>query len=634
MTVDFGLYGVFDLAILKTAAPGPYLPGDIIKYDITVYNQGTLNAFNIQISDYIPDGLEMVDANWVLVGDTARLVTPILDLAAGASTVVPIKLMIANDFMGTQLVNNAEIEFAASTADSPVSSIDVDSQPGNEDGTTPDPNNDDILDTTGGDDYDPHTIAVSQAFDLALIKVLDEEQPLPIEPGQDVSFDIIVVNQGSLDAEDIQISDYLPSGLTLNDADWMMIGDTARLVTPINMLAAGASDTLSITTTVDEDFTGESITNNAEIESALGEGGVIVVDSDSPDYGDQDGTIQDPNDNDLEAIDGTDDYDPETIMVDPYVSIGSTVFLDNNDDGQFDETTEVGVDSVTVLIFADADMDGTPDSATPVAEVVTDSEGNYYVDSLLAGSYVVAVVPVDSLPFSSTTTNIADDQIDNDDNGIQSMLGDTIFSPSITLAPNTEPESESGQGGNQDVGNDNDGDMTVDFGLVPTVSIGSTVFLDSNDDGFFDEMQENGIEGITVNLYDETDVVNPIATVTTDSLGNYFFGDLLPGNYVVGVIPTDSLPFSSTPTVQLDNGADNDDNGDQLTEGDEIYSPVINLTPGEEPIELAENSGSGLDDAFDSNGDMTVDFGLFGTYDLAIDNKPRINNSLQCCRDR
>ena len=58
----------FDLALTKvlntTATPGPFAPGDSVTFSITVFNQGTLDAYDVQLSDYIPNGLILADALW------------------------------------------------------------------------------------------------------------------------------------------------------------------------------------------------------------------------------------------------------------------------------------------------------------------------------------------------------------------------------------------------------------------------------------------------------------------------------------------------------------------------------------------------------------------------------------------
>ena len=132
--------------------------------------------------------------------------------------------------------------------------------------------------------------------------------------------------------------------------------------------------------------------------------------------------------------------------------------------------------------------------------------------------------------------------------------------------------------------------MTVDFGLVPLLSIGSTVFSDDNNNGVQDPGEQNvGEKGKTIELSLFDAAGNLVATTTTDAEGSYFFDGLLPGDYVVEFVPPVSLPVSSMTTNTNDDGTDGDDNGmqndtdgDGLTDG-VITSPVITLTPGDEP---------------------------------------------------
>lgn len=100
-------------------------------------------------------------------------------------------------------------------------------------------------------------------------------------PGDPVIFDITVTNQGNMDATAVTITDYMPTGLTLNDATWTDNADgTATLATPFD-LAAGATNTVTIEFTVDADAPAGSIVNWAEISSFLGFDGSTVSDADS-----------------------------------------------------------------------------------------------------------------------------------------------------------------------------------------------------------------------------------------------------------------------------------------------------------------------------------------------------------------
>ncbi|MEZ5048532.1 MAG: hypothetical protein R2766_02660 [Saprospiraceae bacterium] len=50
---------IFDLALIKvlsTSTPGPFSPGSTVTFDIVVYNQRDIDAYNVNVNDYIPEG--------------------------------------------------------------------------------------------------------------------------------------------------------------------------------------------------------------------------------------------------------------------------------------------------------------------------------------------------------------------------------------------------------------------------------------------------------------------------------------------------------------------------------------------------------------------------------------------------
>jgi uncharacterized repeat protein (TIGR01451 family) len=303
---------IFDLALAKTLStntPGPFSAGDVVTYDIEITNQGSTNAFAISVADNVPAGLILVDQSWSLVGGDAVLNNPITFLAPGQSSTVSITFLIDPNFMGTQIINDAEIT-AADNDTNPFNTppTDVDSTPG--DNATPDDlaNNDDIMDTMGGDDQDPELIAIGQIYDLALAK--KEASSGPYSPGDDVEYTITVCNQGTLNASGIEVSDYIPAGMTLSAADangW--IGSPVGPVTnTIASLAAQACTDLTIILTIDADFQGTSISNNAEITADDGDD----IDSTPGDNSQPDDFA---DDDDMTETDGGDDEDPEVVMV-------------------------------------------------------------------------------------------------------------------------------------------------------------------------------------------------------------------------------------------------------------------------------------------------------------------------------
>jgi hypothetical protein len=140
------------------------------------------------------------------------------------------------------------------------------------------------------------------------------------------------------------------------------------------------------------------------------------------------------------------------------------------------------------------------------------------------------------------------------------------------------------------------------------VSIGDRVWYDTNNNGINDA-SENGIRGVTVNLYKDNNNDNvadgaSIATSTTDVNGNYTFSNLAPGNYIVGAVIPKGYMSSSINGGDPDNNIDLDDNG-QVSAGNEVRGLAITVTAGGEP---------------GGNTNNTYDFGMLP--DCACTNSP------------
>lgn len=116
---------IFDLSLTKTISSisSPAVVGGMVTYELTITNEGNVDATNIALSDFIPLGLTLSDPNWTAVGNVASLNTPIASLPALSQTTVDISFIINNMASGS-IVNNAEISQA-------VGGTDEDSTPGN-----------------------------------------------------------------------------------------------------------------------------------------------------------------------------------------------------------------------------------------------------------------------------------------------------------------------------------------------------------------------------------------------------------------------------------------------------------------------------------------------------------------------
>jgi uncharacterized repeat protein (TIGR01451 family) len=161
LSVDFGLVYNFDLALTKRLADAQpvIVPlGADVLFTIDVYNQGTVDAQNIVITDYIPAGMELRDPAWTDLGGNVASYT-IAALAAGAHVAIDIRLGVLQP-VNNPMVNVAEI----SDAEDPTGlhPIDRDSTPDGAPDNDGDVVDDDTVNTNGDeDDADPATIELT-----------------------------------------------------------------------------------------------------------------------------------------------------------------------------------------------------------------------------------------------------------------------------------------------------------------------------------------------------------------------------------------------------------------------------------------------------------------------------------------
>jgi uncharacterized repeat protein (TIGR01451 family) len=256
---------VYDLALDKKVVgkKSGYKLGDDVTFAITVTNQGAAVAKNFTITDYIPAGLELNDSGWTKSGNKAtKSISKILN--KNDSYTINIKFKIVSDSNLT-IKNYAEI--SSDDGD------DCDSTPDSTNGNGTGESTGLVDDAIGsgcqpGGDEDDHDVAVitleAPVYDLALVKKLSTSTSGPFKSGDNVIFDIFVTNQGTVDAQEITITDYIPTGLELADVNWMKSGNKAtRKMFEID---AGQTKKTTIRFKITQTTTGK-IKNYAEISS-------------------------------------------------------------------------------------------------------------------------------------------------------------------------------------------------------------------------------------------------------------------------------------------------------------------------------------------------------------------------------
>ncbi len=298
--------------------------------------------------------------------------------------------------------------------------------------------------------------------------------------------------------------------------------------------------------------------------------------------------------------------------VTPVLALGSFIWNDLNGDGTQD-TNEPGIAGATVRLLDSSNNPVTADAAgNPLLPVTTGSDGLYQFQNLAAGDYKVEVtMPTGYVPTASqwggaingsTTTNVS-----NTDSNIDSNPSAGVYrSGVITLTNNGEPTGEIQADGSADNpgsanADDNNGNMTVDFGFVKPAAIGNYVWVDENSDGVQDE-GEPGIPGVVVQLTPPARVnlgngAGVAITTVTDSHGGYLFPNLPPlasGEQYVVTIPTDNwssgkplegmfqTPLSTGDAANGDFG--NKDDGSNDGSGSTSGYVISTLGPGEENL--------------------------------------------------
>ncbi len=369
------------------------------------------------------------------------------------------------------------------------------------------------------------------------------------------------------------------------------------------------------------------------------------------------------------------DY-PATVLKN--ISLGNQVFYDTNNNGLRDGG-EAGINGVVVELYADSDMNGTPDTAFPLDRKTTATVG--LTDGLflftqqtlntttgvalgapiglIPGKYVVCLPASNftgtgalvglwssgttagltgattetTAPDPNTGGAVSNPGIDNDDNGTRDGSG-KVLSRTIDVGIN-EPLTENPYNNNDATVPDSLSNLTVDFGFYG-LSVGNLVFNDGGAGGNYNnaafDSGETGIGGVTVRLYAENGTTL-LMTKTTDNNGKYLFPGLAVGKYYVEVVRDAVLNgfVSSRDGVNVNNtnAADSDDNGPQANvTPSAVRSPQIMLVAGDSTAtgesDQAQSASPGFgnpamtDNAAtpDANSNLEVDFGFVRVYSL------------------
>ncbi len=276
--------------------------------------------------------------------------------------------------------------------------------------------------------------------------------------------------------------------------------------------------------------------------------------------------------------------------------IGDYVWVDQNQNGR-QNGTEPGYDGMRVELFKDnGDGISDPTIDTFINFTATANGGYYLFPYLPAGDYFLLYYK--PAPYGITTPNVGGNDAVDSDAQLMNYNGFVVGVTPVTNLSGTEY------------------DLDWDFGIYPNDlgAIGNYVWADINNDGIQNEATSFGVNGVVVNLYQNSNpsTIYAIATTADDVNGNpgyYLFDGLTPGDYFVEFV----LPSGSTFTNQGATGtSDVGDSDVNITNGrTEVFSVVANVYDDSWDAGLilsgVEVCTNGIDDDFDGEIDEDCD---------------------------
>jgi gliding motility-associated-like protein/uncharacterized repeat protein (TIGR01451 family) len=218
-----------DLSLVKNVVAGNTSPliGSQISFELIITNSGPNNATGVQVQDLLPDGYEFTNysSSAGLYNDTTGFWNiGSIDTGVSESLIIDAKVLPSGTYLNTTQVTASDLP-------------DPDSTPNNDDGNQNEDDESSVFVTP----IQPYT-------DLSLTKTVNNATPLV---GSQVTFEVIVTNNGPQNDSGVQVTDLLPDGYTYNG--FTISTGTYNPTTgvwTIGNIINGKSETLQITGTV------------------------------------------------------------------------------------------------------------------------------------------------------------------------------------------------------------------------------------------------------------------------------------------------------------------------------------------------------------------------------------------------
>lgn len=139
----------------------------------------------------------------------------------------------------------------------------------NDKGGQPNTATDNMLDDSGEideDDHDPLIIQI-KSVDVSLLKSTESKR---VKPGQSITFNLDMKNEGTMTVSSMKLIDYIPDYLILDDPRWTKSGNDAELVVTFPFgFEPGDTHRETIILKVAQNAPSQVLVNSAEIVEFL-----------------------------------------------------------------------------------------------------------------------------------------------------------------------------------------------------------------------------------------------------------------------------------------------------------------------------------------------------------------------------
>ncbi|HHW84988.1 MAG TPA: DUF11 domain-containing protein, partial [Chloroflexi bacterium] len=215
-TADTSIIGAASFAIIKeqVAPTGAVTAGSLVTYTITFTNTGPGTARMVDVKDQLPVGLNLISASAGIYGFCSGALCQFGSLPVGATRTMTIVAQVASD-LTTDIVTNVAAVYSVDAGDPYTATV-----------TTP--------------------ITTAAALDVSKTALNN-----PVYAGGVAFYQIVVVNNGPSDAQEVVITDTLPVSMTYAGGDAACSAAGQAITCAIGSLPAGGSRSLLIQANVE-----------------------------------------------------------------------------------------------------------------------------------------------------------------------------------------------------------------------------------------------------------------------------------------------------------------------------------------------------------------------------------------------